>query len=317
MVSVVIPYKQHSAWLDECLAHLERQTYRAFEVILVPDGEDAVRAANVRVLAARPGLPNHKRLTAAQHTNSPILAFIDDDAYPDPGWLAAAVVHFTDPTVVAAGGPSVTPPGDSDRRRASGAVYASPLVTAGTRFRYVSEHARDVEALPSCNLLIRRDAFVRDIERSLSYWPGEDILVCLAATAAGGRIVYDPNALVYHHRRSLFGGHLRQVWAYAIFRGFFLRRLHRSRRTAVYVVPALFVLANAAALVALSRARLRLPVAVAAGAYALAVAVSARREARTQRVNPWAVAVGIYLTHLTYGAGSIIGWFQRDISHKR
>jgi hypothetical protein len=34
-------------------------------------------------------------------------------------------------------------------------------------------------------------------------------------------------------------------------------------------------------------------------------------------VNPWIVTLGIYLTHVVYGAGSIAGWFRRDLSYKR
>ena len=56
----------------------------------------------------------------------------------------------------------------------------------------------------------------------MRYWPGEDILMCMFAARDGARIVYDPAILVYHHRRSAFAAHLRQVWAY----GGFSRLLH-------------------------------------------------------------------------------------------
>jgi GT2 family glycosyltransferase len=255
-------------------------------------------------------LPNRKRQIAAEASNAEILAFIDDDAYPDPDWLTNAVRHFTDPDVVGAGGPAVTATGDTPRQRASGAIFASALVTATTRHRYVAEAQRNVGALASCNLLVRREAFLRDAEASVRYWPGEDILLCMFAARDGARIVYDPTALVYHHRRDVFAGHLRQVWAYGRFRGFFLRRLSTSRSDATYAVPAAFVLGHALLLAALARPRWRFAGGFIVGAYAGLVAWEAVRSALAERADPWRVAAGIYLTHLTYGAGTIVGWLR-------
>jgi glycosyltransferase involved in cell wall biosynthesis len=311
-VTVIVPYKTGNAQLAECLAHLERQTFRDFDVILVPDGDEAFDARGARVVPSGSELPNRKRQIAAQLSSAAIVAFIDDDAYPDPGWLAAALPHFDDPAVVAAGGPAVTPDSDGAAARASGAVYASPLVTSETRYRYVPAARRDVDALPSCNLFIRREAFLRDVDATVRYWPGEDILTCLHATRSGERIVYDPAVLVYHHRRSLFAPHLVQVWSYGVFRGVFLRRFARSRRNVAYAAPAAFVLAHAALLGALAVPRLRGPALAAIGAYVALLARSAVREARLANANPWLVGAGIYLTHVTYGSGSIAGWLRGE-----
>jgi hypothetical protein len=220
------------------------------------------------------------------------------------------VRHFADPDVVGAGGPAVTATDDAPRQRASGAIFSSLLVTATTRHRYVAQAQRDVGALASCNLLVRRNAFLRDAEASVRYWPGEDILLCMFAARDGARIVYDPTALVYHHRRAVFAGHLRQVWAYGRFRGFFLRRLSTARSDATYAVPATFVLGHALLLAALGRPRWRFAAGFIVGVYAALVVWEAVRAARAERADPWLVAAGIYLTHLTYGAGTIVGWLR-------
>jgi GT2 family glycosyltransferase len=309
-VSVVIPLRASGPYLRECLAQLARQTYRDFDIYVIPDEPLTLDNPRVHVIPSGHVLPNRKRQIAAEATSAAILAFIDDDAYPDKDWLTNAMRHFADANVVAAGGPAVTPPGDSPRQRASGAIFSAEIVTATTRHRYVPEPQRDVDGLASCNLLVRREAFLRDAEGSVRYWPGEDILLCMFATRDGAHIVYDPTALVYHHRRAVFGPHLRQVWNYGHFRGHFLHCLSTSRSDAVYAVPAAFVLAHAGLLAALTQPRLRAPALLAAAGYAALVGRSAVRAAREERANPWLVAAGIYLTHLTYGAGTIAGWFN-------
>ena len=149
---------------------------------------------------------------------------------------------------------------------------------------------------------------MRSCAPTVNVWPGEDIFSCIAARGDGSRIVYDPAVLVYHHRRAFFAAHLRQVWSYGMFRGGFLRRYEHSRRNASYAVPAAYVITHAALAGAVTTPRLRTPALLAVAAYGLLVARSAIREARIARVRPSLVGAGIYLTHVTYGTASIIGW---------
>lgn len=309
-VSVIVPCRTRGPWLDECLAALERQTFRDFDVYVVAEEPLTLPGANVHALTVGPVLPNRKRETAARASTAEIVAFLDDDAAPAPEWLASALRHFSDPAVAGAGGPGVTPASDGPRERASGAVFASVLVTAGARHRYVAEHQRDVAMLPTCNLLMRRAIFLRDADASAPFWPGEDLIACRLAIRGGGRIVYDPAALVYHHRRALFAGHLRQVASYARFRGADVRRSGLAASEAAFAVPAAFVLAHVPVAAALASPRTRRLAAAAMGLYAATVAVSATREARAGRANPWLVALGVYLTHLTYGGAFIAGWLR-------
>ena len=73
------------------------------------------------------------------------MALIDDDAYPVPGWLAAAARHFLRTDIVGVGGPGITPPSDDPSQQTSGAVYASSLVSAGYTYRYLPAPAREVD----------------------------------------------------------------------------------------------------------------------------------------------------------------------------
>ena len=149
------------------------------------------------------------------------LAFLDDDAYPAPGWLEAAVPHFDNPRVWAVGGPGVTPPNDDFRAQASGWTYASWIVSGPARFRYVPGRSRAVDDHPSMNLMLRRSAFQAVGGFDSAFYPGEDTKLCLELVHRGGMIRYEPGALVYHHRRPVMHGHLRQIAHYGRHRGYF------------------------------------------------------------------------------------------------
>jgi hypothetical protein len=225
------------------------------------------------------------------------------------------MAHFEDPDVVAVGGPGVTPPSDSAAKQASGAVYASPLVSAGFVYRYVPSAQRLVDDQPSCNLLVRRAAFLEHVGECLQYWPGEDTKLCLLLTADGSKIVYDPQVMVYHHRRDLFWGHFRQVWNYAVHRGFFAKRYPETSLRPQYFVPTAFVAGNLIAAIALA-ARVRSRVAkLMVYAYVALVVYASLASRKHHRANPFLTGLGIYMTHLTYGVGFAVGLSQRELPH--
>ena len=73
------------------------------------------------------------------------------------------------------------------------------------------------------------------------YWPGEDTILCLRIVKdLGKKIVYDPDAVVYHHRRELFLSHLKQIKNYALHRGFFVKKFPENSRKLAYFIPSIF-----------------------------------------------------------------------------
>jgi GT2 family glycosyltransferase len=317
-VSVVVPNVRLTDRARACIAALRHQTYRNFDVYVVTDEPEtyAVDGLDVHCIASGAVAPNAKRRQAALASDADVIALLDDDAYPAPDWLAVLLPHFTTAEVVAAGGPAVTPADDDPSQRASGAVYASPLVSAGEARRYVPGIAGDVDFVPSCNLLVRRSALIDAARKGSRYVGGEDLVLCFALREDGRRIVYDPNALVFHHRRQLFWGHFRQVWNYAIHRGFIVKYVPAVARDARFYLPSLFFAGNiACALAAFAPRPVRHALLGFAGAYIVAVAFEARRAARRHNADPTTVALGIYLTHLTYGAGFLWGLTRRELDH--
>ena len=100
---------------------------------------------------------------------------------------------------------------------------------------------RDVDDYPSCNLFVRKRLLDAIGGYRTDFWPGEDTLLCKDIVDAGKRIVYDPWVIVNHHRRAIFGAHLRQLGRYAFHRGYFCKRYPSNSLHMSYFVPSAFV----------------------------------------------------------------------------
>ena len=315
LVSIVIACPNSSWMLSECLAAIDRQTYRNYEVIVLPDeGEGGQR--KVRFISTGKVRPAEKRNLGIREAKGEIVAFIDDDAYPDAHWLEYAVKYFGDETVGAVGGPGVTPPGDPYLAQVGGRVYDNILVSGNYRYRYKAGGIRrDVDDYPSCNLFVRKALLDSFGGYRTDFWPGEDTLLCKDIIDRGGRIVYDPWVVVHHHRRPLFAAHLRQLGRYAFHRGYFVKRYPSNSLHLSYFIPSLFV---AYLLVGLPLAfwlanlgRIETP-AGAAGVLLMmpAIVYLAAVSLSTVSVNPltWLLtAAGVFATHVCYGVQFIRG----------
>lgn len=251
-VSIVIAVKTWQNNLEECINRCLELDYPDFEIIVLPDEKQDLSAnltdhapkgaVPIKVIPTGPVSPAHKRDLALEYAKGETLAFIDDDAYPQKDWLKNAVRNFTDPDVAAVGGPAITPPNDGFMQKASGAVYASPLVSSKYIYRYLPKRRMEVDDYPSCNFLVRKSVMKELGGFNTAFWPGEDTKLCLDITKRlGKKIVYEPEAVVWHHRRPLFLPHLRQIANYALHRGYFARRYPQTSLRAVYFIPSLFL----------------------------------------------------------------------------
>ena len=284
LVSIVIACPGRSWMLDECLAAISRQTYRNFETIVLDDE----RTGKVR--------PAEKRNLGIAEAKGEIIAFIDDDAYPDEHWLEYAVKYFGEPSIGAVGGPAVTPPGDRNLARVGGKVYENLLVSGNYRYRYkIGGVRKDVEDYPSCNLFVRKSLLEKIGGYRTDFWPGEDTLLCKDILDSWKRIVYDPWVIVYHHRRPLFMPHLRQLGRYGFHRGYFTKRYPSNSLRFSYFVPTIFVVYLVACAAV---APFFWPAAIPLAVYWALVALTCA----DWRPDRWLLAMlGVFASHVWYG----------------
>ncbi|HEY5532004.1 MAG TPA: glycosyltransferase [Candidatus Anoxymicrobiaceae bacterium] len=314
-VSIIVPTAKVDKMAIECLERCCQLNYSSFDIKLIPDEPYGGRlpSASVKVMPSGAVGPSVKRNIGSRDSRADVLAFIDADAFPEADWLKNAAPYFEDPDVCAVCGPAVTPMTDSPRQQASGLTYSSSLVSGSTTFRYAYHAMREVDDYPSCNLLIKRDCFEEAGEYPEEFWPGEDTVLSLRLTKdLGKRILYVPNVVVYHHRRSLFRGHLRQVYAYARHRGYFVRKFPETSRRFQFFVPSLFLAWLVAGLAASFFSTYFLLIYISVlGLYLLVALLSSVKTLKP--LQNLLVFAGIVTTNVTYGWGFLRGLTARKM----
>jgi cellulose synthase/poly-beta-1,6-N-acetylglucosamine synthase-like glycosyltransferase len=328
LVSVIVPAKSLNDYIAEALPHLWALNYPRVEVLLVLDQQpppdqveslpqpptEAGDGKSLSVLASGEVGPAQKRDLGAASCRGEILAFMDDDAYPARDWLDKATPHFQDPEVSGVGGPALTPPGSPFWERVSGAFFLSPLGGGNPDRYWPGPATRDIDDWPSVNLLVRKRDFLEVGGFDSRYWPGEDTQLCHELTVRlGKRLVYDPQALVWHHRRPGLVRHLRQVGRYGLHRGFFAKKFAATSARLPYFIPSTWLAVQVVLLLLLFWRPLLAGVGLvlAWAAYGLALASIVLKTLRRDGSLTVGLATIPYviLSHLYYGARFLQGFF--------
>lgn len=207
-VTVVIPVRDRAAELARCLSGLS-----GLAVLVVDDAsaDPAPVAATAAAAGARylrrdsNGGPGAARNTGLAAVTTPLVAFIDSDCLPRPGWLAPLLRHFTDPAVGAAA-PRIVAGEQGDGWLARYENGSSSL-DMGAGESIVRPGAR-VSYVPGAALLVRRDAAGRGFAEDMPV--GEDVDFIWRLAGAGWHVRYEPRSAVGHQHRVRFGAWVRR-----------------------------------------------------------------------------------------------------------
>jgi len=315
MFSIIIPVKSINDYVRETVPHIQNLVGAPWELMVIPNEEepnewpDEIR---IRVFHSGRVGPAAKRDMGAERANGNILVFLDDDSYPAKDLLVIANRYFVDESIVALGGPAITPPDDGFWQRVSGAVFLSKF-SGGVPERYVPVgKARPVQDWPSVNLMVLKEDFLAIGGFNSPYWPGEDTKLCLDLIQKTGKtILYVPEMQVWHHRRAGLGAHLRQVGGYGLHRGYFAKKYPQTSCRLMFFAPSLFLIFSVATLtVPFIEIELSQIFSIGWSIYVLALFI-AWIDIRKYEYGGVAAAAIVYvpLTHLVYGFRFIQGLF--------
>lgn len=321
-VSIIIPFKELNQLVIANINACIQSSYKSFEILLVPNKKFILAEhKNCRVISSGNVGPAIKRDMAAKAARGDILAFVDDDVEPTNYWLAAIVTGFKDKEVAGVGGPGVTPPTAGWREAASGWFSASPIGSGGFGYRFLPRGRRYVDDYPSMNLAIRKKDFWAVGGFDSAYWPGEDTKLCLDLVhILGKKILYEPTALVYHHRRELLVPHLRQHGNFGLHRGYFARVLPRTSLRLVYFLPSGLLLITLVFLLSLWIRELNFWIIVCMGSFLISYWLCVLLNALWIKINSGSWVMSIIsipvtiVTHYWYGIKFIQGFvFTRKL----
>jgi GT2 family glycosyltransferase len=211
-ISVVVCSYNGSRTIRDTLEGLARVDYPDFEVIVVDDGStDAVSAIaseyDVRLIRTENRGLSSARNTGCNAATGDIVAYVDDDAWPDPDWLRYLALQYRRGDLVGVGGPNLPPPGDGPIADCVANAPGGPV--------HVLLDDRLAEHIPGCNMSFRRDALLAVGGFDPVYRvAGDDVDLCWRLQARGGRIGFAPAAVVWHHRRNSVRTYWRQQKGY-------------------------------------------------------------------------------------------------------
>src|SRR3989344_2516066 len=238
--SVIIPTRDMNDYIREAIPYHLNQSYQNFEIIIVSENIGSEKFPKTRFVKVGKVPPAEKRNVGVREANGEIIAFIDDDAYPEKDWLKNALTEFEDENIVAAGGPSLPPHKSTFFQRVSNEVYR--LSSPKTGMRYGKARRQEVEDWVTCNFFVKRKDFLDVGGFDATKWGGEDTQVCYELTKDGRKIVYNPDLIIYHHPRKNLKAHLRQTLFWAMWRAYLMKRYPKDSVRLTFIAPSLLVL---------------------------------------------------------------------------
>lgn len=211
-VSVIVCSYNGARTIRKTLSALERLDYPDYEIVVVDDGSRDDTAEIAGEYRARLIRTENRGLSAARNEAlndeaAEIVAYIDDDAYPDPHWLKFIANTFLTTDYVALGGPNILPPESGFVSNCVGNAPGGPV--------HVLVGNTEAEHIPGCNMAYRKKALkaIGGFDPSFRV-AGDDVDVCWRLQRMGWKIGFHPSALVYHNRRDSIRKYLKQQYNY-------------------------------------------------------------------------------------------------------
>jgi GT2 family glycosyltransferase len=212
MITAVVCSYNGSRTIRDTLEWLGKLEYPSYEVIVIDDGSTDDTAAiarefGVRVISTPNNGLSHARNLGLKAAAGEIVAYIDDDAFPDPHWFTYLAKAFMTTDHAGIGGPNIPPPGDGPIAACVANAPGGPV--------HVLLSDDVAEHIPGCNMAFRKErlqaigGFDPRFRRA-----GDDVDVCWRLQEQGWTLGFSAAAMVWHHRRDSIRAYWRQQIGY-------------------------------------------------------------------------------------------------------
>ncbi len=239
-VTIIIPVRNRPEEIGDCLKSLLKLDYPSdkMEIIVVDDASndntpEVISRFPVKLIKnSKKMQASYSRNLAAAEARGDILAFIDSDCTADPLWLKTLVPAFNDPVNGAAGGKV-----DSwfDKKALDRYEKVSSSLNMGSRPKSSREDG-DFFYLPTCNLLVKKDIFLRLEGFNVNMQVGEDVDFCWRLKDSGFEIEYCPAGVIFHKHRNKLKAFFTRRFQYGTSEPF-LQKKHPDRVKKMFYMP--------------------------------------------------------------------------------
>lgn len=323
-VSVVVPAYRAARTISACLKALNEQTVERgrYELIVVDDGSDdatvvqARQAGADRVLTVPHGGPAAARNAGVAAARGAIVLFTDADCEPAPDWIERMLAPFDDPAVDGAKGVYRT------RQRS----WVARFVQLEYEDKYDRMRGRQtIDFVDTYAAAYRRRVFADGgFDPAFPAASGEDVEFSYRLARQGRRLVFAPDAVVYHQHPATLARYARRKYYVGFWRVRMVRLhpdkviddAHTPQSLKLQVVLMALILLSLALALFWSRALF------AVGGLLLVFLLSAlpfllkalRRDAVVAFVAPWLLLVRALALGLGFAAGLV---WQAGLFHRR
>lgn len=202
--SVIVPTYNSGKTLIACLQSLTNQTVskEQYEIIVVDDGStdntaDIAAKFDVKYVAQTNQGPAAARNYGVQNTVGDIILFTDADCVPDYDWIRQMIEPFKDSEVTGVKGTYKT------KQKELTAGFAQ----AEFEDRYeLLKKSSTIDMVDTYSAAFRKDVFLKmgGFDESFTVANNEDTDLSYRLATAGYKLVFNPQAYVYHtHQNSL------------------------------------------------------------------------------------------------------------------
>ena len=251
MISVIIPAYNAEKTLPDCLEALKNQSLVPQEIIVIDDGStdrtaQVAQSFNVILISQPNQGPAAARNAGITQSCGDILLFTDSDCIPDTFWVERMVVAFNNLVV----------DGVKGVYRTHQSEIAARLVQMEFEDRYrLLSRSEWIDFVDGHAAAFRREAVLQigGFDPAFPEANNEDVDFSYRLAAAGKRMVFRSDAIVYHHHPNSFWKYFklkikRGYWRMIVYKQHPGKAIRDSYTPQVMKFQILFIYAAAASL---------------------------------------------------------------------
>ena len=209
--NIIIPSITIDNNLLNCLKKIQNLKYKIFFVTLVLDYKNSIKIKKYkyRIHIIETGNINMslKRNIAAKKFKSIFIAFLDSDAYPNINWLKNANLYLKKNNNLILGGPNIPFPKQTYSELLCHYCKRSFFLNGHLNYRkYKSKEKYTNDWLESCNLIIKRNFFLKNKGMNKDIYIGEDreFFERIRKNIKDLKVLFSPKLYIFHKERDIF-----------------------------------------------------------------------------------------------------------------